>query len=119
MPEARITLAHATVAAATAPKSNAAYLALDEAVADVRAGKGGLVPPHLRDAHYAGAKAQGFGQGYRYAHDFPHGVAQQQYLPDDLAAARYNVLVSTLRLKQVAGTLSNADVAAVDALLLR
>ncbi|AQX14656.1 AAA family ATPase [Tessaracoccus lapidicaptus] len=89
MPEARITLAHATVAAATAPKSNAAYLALDEAVADVRRGKGGLVPPHLRDAHYAGAAKLGHGQGYRYPHDFDHGVVAQTYLPDDLEGTRY------------------------------
>ena len=53
------------------------------------AGKGGAVPFHLRDAHYAGAKALGHGQGYLYAHDHPHGVAAQQYLPDDLADARY------------------------------
>ena len=89
MPEARITLAHATVAAATAPKSNAAYLGINRAIADVRAGKGGDVPPHLRDAHYSGAEALGHGKGYKYAHDEPHGVAQQQYLPDDLVAARY------------------------------
>ena len=89
MPEARITLAHATVAAATAPKSNAAYLGLDKAIADVRAGRGGAVPAHLRDAHYAGAKPLGHGEGYRYPHDFEHGVVAQQYLPDDLASARY------------------------------
>ncbi|WP_040284271.1 replication-associated recombination protein A [Tessaracoccus massiliensis] len=89
MPEARITLAHATVAAATAPKSNAAYLAIGEAIADIRAGKGGLVPPHLRDAHYAGAEKLGHGEGYKYAHDYPHGVAPQVYLPDDLAGTRY------------------------------
>ena len=88
MPEARITLAHATVAAATAPKSNAAYLALDAAIADVRRGKGGLVPAHLRDAHYAGAEKLGHGQGYRYPHDFPHGVVAQDYLPDDLEGRR-------------------------------
>ncbi|MBB1516309.1 replication-associated recombination protein A [Tessaracoccus sp. MC1679] len=89
MPEARITLAHATVAAATAPKSNAAYLALDEAIADVRRGKGGLVPAHLRDAHYAGAEKLGHGQGYRYPHDFPHGVVAQAYLPEDLEGTEY------------------------------
>ncbi|AQP44462.1 replication-associated recombination protein A [Tessaracoccus flavus] len=89
MPEARLTLAHATVAAATAPKSNAAYLAITDAVADVRRGKGGLVPAHLRDAHYSGAQALGHGEGYKYAHDYPHGVAQQTYLPDDLTDARY------------------------------
>jgi len=89
MPEARITLAHATVAAATAPKSNAAYKALEKAVADVRAGRGGAVPAHLRDAHYAGAKALGHGEGYVYPHDLPSGVAAQQYLPDDLAGISY------------------------------
>ena len=89
MPEARITLAHATVAAATAPKSNAAYLALEEALADVRAGRIGQVPAHLRDAHYAGARDLGHGEGYRYPHDFPHGVVAQQYLPEELADAQY------------------------------
>ena len=89
MPEARITLAHATVAAATAPKSNAAYKALEKAVADVRAGRGGAVPAHLRDAHYAGARTLGHGEGYVYPHDLHSGVAAQQYLPDDLAGASY------------------------------
>ena len=89
MPEARITLAHATVAAASAPKSNAAYLALENALADVRAGRGGAVPAHLRDSHYAGAKELGHGKGYVYPHDLPAGVAAQQYLPDDLAGTCY------------------------------
>ena len=89
MPEARITLAHATVAAATAPKSNAAYVALDKAIADIREGKGTGVPAHLRDAHYSGAKKLGHGEGYRYPHDFPHGVVAQTYLPEDLEKARY------------------------------
>ena len=89
MPEARITLSHATVAAATAPKSNAAYMALERAVADVRAGRGGAVPVHLRDAHYAGAAALGHGEGYIYPHDLSTGVAAQQYLPDDLAGISY------------------------------
>ena len=57
--------------------------------ADVRAGRIGEVPAHLRDAHYPGAKAHGHGQAYRYAHDHPHGVAAQQYLPDELAGVRY------------------------------
>ena len=89
MPEARITLSHATVAAATAPKSNAAYMALERAVADVRAGRGGAVPVHLRDAHYAGAATLGHGEGYIYPHDLSTGVASQQYLPDDLAGISY------------------------------
>ncbi|WP_275004460.1 replication-associated recombination protein A [Promicromonospora iranensis] len=89
MPEGRIVLAEAVVHLATAPKSNAAYLGVDAALADVRAGRVGTVPPHLRDAHYAGAKQMGHGDGYRYAHDWPHGVAPQQYLPDVLAGSRY------------------------------
>ncbi len=89
MPEARLLLAEAVVAVATAPKSNATYLAIDRAIADVRAGRGGAVPEHLRDAHYAGAKSLGHGDGYLYAHDQPHHVAAQQYLPDDLEGTRY------------------------------
>lgn len=89
MPEARINLAQAVVACALSPKSNAVYLAIDAAIADVRAGKAGPVPTHLRDSHYVGAARLGHGVGYRYAHDSPHAVAQQQYLPDDLVDAVY------------------------------
>lgn len=89
MPEGRIVLAEAVVHLATAPKSNAAYLGIDAAIADVRAGRSGTVPAHLRDAHYPGAKQLGHGTGYRYAHDAPHAVAPQQYLPDTLTGARY------------------------------
>ena len=89
MPEGRIPLAEAVVYLATAPKSNASYLALDAAIADVRAGRIGRVPKHLRDAHYAGAKKLGHGKGYRYSHDSELGVVQQQYLPDELRDTRY------------------------------
>jgi len=85
MPEARIILAQAVVHNALAPKSNAAYVAINEAIADVRAGKGGAVPPHLRGTGYAGAARLGHGKGYVYAHDEPDGIARQVYLPDDLA----------------------------------
>jgi putative ATPase len=85
MPEARIILAQAVVHNAMAPKSNASYLAIGAAIADIRAGKGGSVPPHLRGSGYAGAARLGHGEGYAYAHDAPDGVAAQQYLPDDLA----------------------------------
>jgi putative ATPase len=91
MPEGRIPLAEATVYLATAPKSNASYLAIDAALGDVRAGRTGPVPPHLRDAHYRGAAALGHGVGYRYPHDAPHGVLTQQYLPDRNREARYYV----------------------------
>jgi putative ATPase len=89
MPEGRIPLAEAVVYLATAPKSNAAYLALDAAIADVRAGKIGRVPTHLRDAHYPGAKRLGHGKGYKYAHDSDFGVVEQQYLPDELTGTTY------------------------------
>ncbi|MBU5424404.1 replication-associated recombination protein A [Cellulomonas hominis] len=89
MPEARIILAEAVVHLATAPKSNAAYNGINAALADVQAGRMGSVPAHLRDAHYAGAKALGHGKGYLYAHDHPHGIAAQQYLPDELLGTRY------------------------------
>lgn len=89
MPEARLTLAQATVAAATAPKSNAVIRAIDAAQADVKQGKGGLVPAHLRDAHYASAKDYGHGVGYQYAHNYEYSIAAQQYLPDDLKDAVY------------------------------
>ncbi|SDH11341.1 replication-associated recombination protein A [Agrococcus jejuensis] len=89
MPEGRIPLAEATVYLATAPKSNRSYKGVDAAIADVRRGAFGRVPTHLRDAHYPGAKRLGHGKGYRYAHDAPHGVATQQYLPDELVGTVY------------------------------
>ena len=89
MPEGRILLAEAVVYLATAPKSNASYRGLDAAIADVRAGRIGRIPKHLRDAHYPGAKRLGHGAGYQYAHDAEFGVAAQRYLPDELVGTRY------------------------------
>ncbi|MET3142635.1 UNVERIFIED_ORG: putative ATPase [Arthrobacter sp. UYEF10] len=89
MPEGRIVLAEAVVHLATAPKSNAAYMGINKAVADVRAGLGNGIPAHLRDAHYPGSKQLGHGLGYKYAHDAPHSVASQQYPPDDLVGRDY------------------------------
>jgi putative ATPase len=89
MPEGRIPLAEAVVYLATAPKSNAAYLGIDAAIADVTAGRLGRVPKPMRDAHYPGAKRLGHGKGYVYPHDLAVGVAEQQYLPDVLAGTRY------------------------------
>jgi putative ATPase len=89
MPEGRIPLAQAVVHLSLAPKSNAAYLAVDAAIADVRAGRMGRVPPHLRDAHYFGAKKLGHGKGYQYPHDDELGVVAQQYPPDELRNTRY------------------------------
>lgn len=91
MPEARLNLAQAVVHLALAPKSNAVCLAVDAALADVRAGLTGTVPPHLRDAHYAGAQQLGHGRpgAYRYPHDFPGRVVAQQYAPDPVLGREY------------------------------
>lgn len=89
MPEGRIPLAEATVYLATTAKSNAAYVGINSAIADVRAGNFGRVPPHLRDAHYPGAKRLGHGKGYVYPLDSEHGIVPQQYLPDELDGRRY------------------------------
>ncbi|SEC92343.1 replication-associated recombination protein A [Streptomyces melanosporofaciens] len=88
-PEAALTLSHATIALALAPKSNAATTAIGAALADVRAGLAGPVPPHLRDGHYQGAKKLGHAQGYLYPHDLPGGIAAQQYAPDKIHGKRY------------------------------
>jgi putative ATPase len=89
MPEAQLTLAHATVHLATAPKSNAVTTALGAAMDDIKAGKAGTVPVHLRDGHYSGAAALGNAQGYKYSHDDPDGVVTQQYPPDELVGVDY------------------------------
>src|SRR5690606_23821774 len=89
MPEGRIPRAQAVTYLAMAPKSNASYVAIDRAIADVRAGKIGRVPPHLRDASYPGAKKLGHGDGYRYPHSDAVGVVSQQYAPDELRGIRY------------------------------
>jgi putative ATPase len=89
LPEARIALAQVTVHLATAPKSNSVITAIDAAMADVRAGAAGPVPPHLRDGHYAGAKKLGNAIGYRYPHDAEGAVVTQQYPPDGLVGRDY------------------------------
>jgi putative ATPase len=89
MPEAQLTLAHATVHLATAPKSNAVTTALGAAISDIKGGKAGLVPSHLRDGHYSGAAALGNAQGYAYPHDDPDGVVPQQYPPNELVGVDY------------------------------
>lgn len=87
MPEGRIILAEAALYVAKAPKSNSAYLSIDKALGQVRAGKIGPVPNHLKDSHYAGAQKLGHGVGYQYPHDAPGGWLPQQYLPDNLTDA--------------------------------
>jgi putative ATPase len=89
LPEARLNLAQATIHLALSPKSNAVINAIEAATADVRGGKAGAVPPALRDAHYPGAKRLQHGRGYRYPHEFPGGVVEQQYPPDDVVGRDY------------------------------
>ncbi|MFD1534490.1 replication-associated recombination protein A [Pseudonocardia aurantiaca] len=89
LPECRLALAQATLHLATAPKSNAVITGIDEAMADVRAGAVGAVPPHLRDGHYAGAQKLGNAVGYRYPHNSADGVLEQQYPPDALVGRDY------------------------------
>jgi putative ATPase len=89
LPEGRLNLAEATIYLALAPKSNAVIRAIDAAAADVRAGGAGPVPPHLRDSHYPGARRLQHGKGYRYPHDFPDALVQQQYAPDGISGKNY------------------------------
>ncbi|MBI0137636.1 MULTISPECIES: replication-associated recombination protein A [Bifidobacterium] len=89
MPEARLILAEAVIAVATAPKSNASYMAINQALEDVDAGHIGQVPLHLRNAPTKLMKAWGNHEGYQYAHDAPDAVAPQQYMPDELVGRRY------------------------------
>src|SRR5271170_5480972 len=89
LPEARINLAQAVIHLALAPKSNAVVKAIGAAQADVQAGLIGAVPAHLRDAHYAGAKRLGHGEGYVYPHDRPEGIVAQQYAPDVVNGRAY------------------------------
>lgn len=90
-PEARIPLANAVVDLCLSPKSNSTYVAIDAALSDIRAGKSGNVPDHLRDSHYSGAKDLGRGIDYKYPHAYPEAWVDQQYLPDKLKNATYYV----------------------------
>ena len=89
LPEARLTLAHATITLALLPKSNAVTRALGAATQAVQAGGVIEVPDHLRDGHYRGASELGFGNNYRYPHDFDNGWVDQQYLPDGQKGSRF------------------------------
>ncbi|PKR85184.1 replication-associated recombination protein A [Heyndrickxia camelliae] len=88
-PEARIPLANAVIELCLSPKSNSAILAMDEAIADIRAGKSGDVPLHLKDAHYQGAKQLGRGIDYKYPHDYENGWVSQEYMPNTLKGKTY------------------------------
>jgi putative ATPase len=89
LPEARILLAQAAIYVATAPKSNASYLAVGAAQEEVRRSGNLPVPPHLQDSSYKGAKKLGRGLGYQYAHDFPNHYVEQQYLPYELTGREF------------------------------
>jgi putative ATPase len=102
-PEARIPLAQVVVDLCLSPKSNSAYMALDAAIADIRAGRAGDVPDHLRDSHYKGAKALQRGLGYQYPHSFPGAWVDQQYLPDKIKNATYYEPNATGKYEQALG----------------
>lgn len=89
MPEGRIPLAQAVTYIATAPKSNAAYLSIDKAIQDVKSINCGLIPVHLRDAHYKGAIKLGHGATYKYPHDYEWSFVKQNYLPDEIKNKNY------------------------------
>jgi putative ATPase len=84
MPEARIVLAEAAAYVAAAPKSNAVYKAIDDALMYIKNNPAGTIPPHLQDAHYKGAAKLGHGLNYKYAHDYKNHYVKQQYLPDGM-----------------------------------
>lgn len=89
LPEARIPLAEAVIFLATCPKSNSAINAIDAAIADIKEGKSGEIPAHLKDSHYGGAKKLGRGLTYQYPHMFPGHYVKQQYLPDAIRESVY------------------------------
>src|SRR5699024_3773277 len=89
LPEARIPLANAIIELCLSDKSNTAYKAIDEAISDIRSGKSGQIPKHLKDSHYSGAKKLNRGVDYQYPHNFPNAFVKQQYLPDTLKDATY------------------------------
>ncbi len=89
MPEAQIILAQAVSYVASAPKSNSAVNAIQEAMEAVQAEGMATIPPHLQDAHYKSAGKLGHGTGYKYAHDYPNHYVSQQYLPDELVGRTF------------------------------
>ncbi|WP_414056166.1 replication-associated recombination protein A [Macrococcus equi] len=94
-PEARIPLAQAVIELCLSPKSNSGISAIDSALSDVRSGKIGAIPKHLKDAHYKGAKDLGNGTGYIYPHQSETGYIPQQYLPDTLKKKQYYIPKTT------------------------
>ncbi|CAM3940976.1 replication-associated recombination protein A [Lederbergia lenta] len=103
-PEARIPLANAIIELCLSPKSNSAISAIDAALADIRSGRSGEIPMHLKDAHYKGAKDLGRGIGYKYPHDYDTGWVKQQYLPDKLKNKQYYQPKQTGKFEQALAT---------------
>ena len=91
MPEARIILSEAATYVATSKKSNATYLAINKALKDVGTKDTGEIPMHIRNAPAEGMEAHGYGEGYKYPHDFPGHIVQQQYLPDKMLGTKYYI----------------------------
>ena len=89
MPEGRLSLTHAALHVAKAPKSNSVLVGIDKALAGLNTSAEISVPPHLRDAHYAGAKALKHGLEYKYPHNYPDGWVEQEYLPPGLRGSKY------------------------------
>lgn len=100
LPEARIPLANAVIELALSPKSNSAISAIDNALQDIRHGKSGDIPSHLKDSHYQGAKQLNRGVGYLYPHHFDNHWVKQQYLPDNLKDVQYYSPVHTGKYEQ-------------------
>ena len=96
MPEARIILSEAAIYVATSKKSNAAYLAINKALEDVETKDTGEIPMHIRNAPVSGMKDFGYGEGYKYPHDYPNHQVEQQYLPDKMLGTKYYIKDETI-----------------------
>ena len=96
MPEARIILSEAAIYVAISKKSNAAYLAINKALEDVETKDTGEIPMHIRNAPVSGMKDFGYGEGYKYPHDYPNHQVEQQYLPDKMLGTKYNIKDETI-----------------------
>ena len=96
MPEARIILAEAAVYNATSKKSNASYLGINRALEDVANKDTGSIPMHIRNAPASGMEQFGYGEGYKYPHDYPGHFVEQQYLPDEMLGTKYYIKDDTV-----------------------
>ncbi|WP_110111446.1 replication-associated recombination protein A [Bacillus sp. CGMCC 1.16541] len=106
-PEARIPLANAVIELCLSPKSNSAYKALDEAISDIKKGRAGEIPAHLKDAHYKGANQLGRGLDYLYPHDYESGWVKQQYLPTSIKNKKYYAPKQTGKFEQALAQIYN------------